>query len=446
VDGQAFQFLAGKEAHPLTIRREKGKAAAFCARQRLCLERVHVAEVQLRPTGNVRRVDQPSAVRRDRKRRRLSERVQLVARREGDRGARDGRRRLIAAVRSEPQPHGQAARDHEDGKRQHPSNDRVPSRLPPPRWFSILARRRTRVLKLDPCVADVAKALPRVLRETPPEQTPNRRGRAVRQGRPVRLTSEDRGHGVGHGLGGEGGASRQHLVEHAPEGPDVRAPVDRAAARLLRAHVGSRAENDAGASSDGRERRRLHRIGGTRGVEGSRQSEIQHLHPAVWRQLDVGRLQIAVHDALLVRRLHPLGYLAGEGDRFVHRYGAAADPLGQRRSLDELQHQRPDAVRLDDAVDRRDVRVVQRGERPRLPLEAGEPFTVGGKGTGQDLEGDVTPERLVMGAVHLSHAAPAERHAHVVRPQPVSWTQSHRNNRAAKAAQFVRREYRTFYL
>ena len=36
-------------------------------------------------------------------------------------------------------------------------------------------------------------------------------------------------------------AARQHLVEHDAEGPDVRTPVDRLAARLLGRHVGGRA-------------------------------------------------------------------------------------------------------------------------------------------------------------------------------------------------------------
>ena len=52
--------------------------------------------------------------------------------------------------------------------------------------------------------------------------------------------------------------------------------------------------------------------------------------------------------------------------------GPCGDPLRERRPLDQLQHQRADAVRLFEAVDRRDVRMIQRREHLRLALEAGE--------------------------------------------------------------------------
>ena len=56
-------------------------------------------------------------------------------------------------------------------------------------------------------------------------------------------------------LAEERGLARQHLVEHAAERPDVGAPVDGFAARLLGAHVRRRAEHHAGLGHRGRRQR-----------------------------------------------------------------------------------------------------------------------------------------------------------------------------------------------
>ena len=66
------------------------------------------------------------------------------------------------------------------------------------------------------------------------------------------------------------------------------------------------------------------------------------------------------------------------------------------------------AVDLFQPVDRGDVRVVERGEEPRLALETGQPFRVAGEGVGERLDGHVAAEPGVAGAVDLAHAAGAE--------------------------------------
>ena len=50
-----------------------------------------------------------------------------------------------------------------------------------------------------------------------------------------------------------------------------------------------------------------------------RQPEIQYLHDAVGRDLDVRGFEIAMDDALLMRRLQRLGDLLRDGQRFVDR-------------------------------------------------------------------------------------------------------------------------------
>ena len=51
---------------------------------------------------------------------------------------------------------------------------------------------------------------------------------------------------------------------------------------------------------------------------------------------------------------------------------SAAQPVGQRRSLHELQDERVDAVRFVQSVDDGDVRVIERPEHARFALAAGQ--------------------------------------------------------------------------
>jgi hypothetical protein len=82
-----------------------------------------------------------------------------------------------------------------------------------------------------------------------------------------------------------------------------------------------------------------------------------------------------VHDTPLVRRLERLGHLHGEGQRLPDRYRPAAEPILQRRALDQLEHQEPRALVLVEPIDRRDVGVIQRRQEPGFPGEPGQ--TVG---------------------------------------------------------------------
>ena len=122
---------------------------------------------------------------------------------------------------------------------------------------------------------------------------------------------------------------------------------------------------------------------------GLRQSEIQHLHRAIRPQLDVRGLQVAVDDALFMRRFEGFGDLPGDGQCFVDGKRPLRDAVGQRRALDQLHHEGADAVRPFEAIDLRDVGMVQRGERLRLTLESRQPVGLMGKAVGQNLDGDL---------------------------------------------------------
>jgi len=70
------------------------------------------------------------------------------------------------------------------------------------------------------------------------------------------------------------------------------------------------------------------------------EAEVEHLHRAVGPELDVGRFQVAVDDALLVGRLQRFGDLLCDGERLVDRKGTLHNPVSERRAVDELHDER----------------------------------------------------------------------------------------------------------
>ena len=106
------------------------------------------------------------------------------------------------------------------------------------------------------------------------------------------------------------------------------------------------------------------------------QAEVEHLDGAIGRDRDVGRLEIAMDDALLVRRGEGLGNLPRQGHGLVQRQRPAGDAVGQRLALDEFEDQRMRLAAVLEAIDRADVRMVERGQHLRFAAEAGEPLGV----------------------------------------------------------------------
>jgi hypothetical protein len=88
--------------------------------------------------------------------------------------------------------------------------------------------------------------------------------------------------------------------------------------------------------------------------------------------------------------------------------GPARDAIGQRRPLDELHDQGVGGPAVLQAVDVRNVRVIERGEHVCLALEARQPLGILGEDVRQDFQRDVAVELGVAGAIDLAHAARAD--------------------------------------
>ena len=130
---------------------------------------------------------------------------------------------------------------------------------------------------LEPGVADVTEAIVRILFETAPQQPLNSHRGLFRESAPVRFTLEHLHQSVRRRVAAERRASREHLVQHTPERPDVSLFVHWPPARLLRAHVRGRSDDGPCRSSDGGQRAaRVRQFSGAELGE----AEIEHFHHA----------------------------------------------------------------------------------------------------------------------------------------------------------------------
>jgi hypothetical protein len=222
--------------------------------------------------------------------------------------------------------------------------------------------------------------------------------------------------------------ARQHLEQHRAKRPDVRAFIHHSAARLLGRHVCGGAEDHARLRHRGRrQRRRVHRVCTRPGrrIHRFREPEVEHLHRAVVANLDVRGLEIAMDDALLVRGLEGRGGLLRDRHRVGQRHRAARDVHGQILAFDEFHDQGARAPRLLDAVDGRDVRMIQRRQRFRFALKAREPVRVLCKDLRKDLDRDVAAQPRVGRAIDLAHAAGANRGDDFIRTEASTGGERH---------------------
>ena len=178
-------------------------------------------------------------------------------------------------------------------------------------------------------------------------------------------------------------------------------------AHLLGRHVLGRAD-DVARQRDVAGRRRV-------GDGQLRHAEVEHLAVAhrtvrVRAQEDVVGLQIAVDDAVSVRRRDAAHGRQHDRDRLdeIHR-ARPLHALGERLARQQLHDQARRALVLDDVEDRHDVGVIDAPGRERLATEAREHLRAGGERREDPLERDVAVGADVDRRVHFGHAAGAEQ-------------------------------------
>ena len=220
---------------------------------------------------------------------------------------------------------------------------------------------------------------------------------------PVRLVAQDRGDHVGLGFGGERRPPAERLIEDAAEGPDVGAAVEREAAQLLGAHVARRPEDNVPVAQ--RRRWRVGDVAHARAVgEHLRDAEVEDLHAALGRDLDVGRLQIAMDDAALVRRLERQRDLMDDRQRLIERQRAGDEPHAERFARHQLHLDDAALLDLAEAEQHRDVRMIERRQHARFALEARPPIEIRQERVVQHLERDLPSELCVFGTKNFAHS------------------------------------------
>ena len=135
-----------------------------------------------------------------------------------------------------------------------------------------------------------------------------------------------------------------------------------------------------------------------------REPEVENLDGAVGCQLDVGRLQVAMHDTVLVRGLERLRDLPRDRQCFVDRNAPFRNQVRERRAIDQLQHERLAGSRFFQPVNVRDVRMIERREHLRLALEPRDAIGIGREDIGKNLDRDVAVQPRIARAIHLAHA------------------------------------------
>ena len=218
---------------------------------------------------------------------------------------------------------------------------------------------------------------------------------------------------------------RHRIVEVGQGGRDrgvgVERPVSREALEghdAQRVDVGRRGRGGATGLLGGEVLRRAHHLAGggqAEAVGGAGDPEVGDLDPPARGDQQVGRLDVAVHDAGVVCGADRVGGLRHQvADHLGVERPAAAQQRRERLPVDELHDQeRPGQVGavgraeqrgLPDVVDGRDARVVQRRGVPGLGLEPGAEQRVVGVLGLEHLHRDRPAQRGVGGAPDLAHA------------------------------------------
>src|SRR5262245_39405790 len=109
-----------------------------------------------------------------------------------------------------------------------------------------------------------------------------------------------------------------------------------------------------------------------------------------------------------MRSIQRVRDLSRDGQGIARGYRPAAQPIGQRLAVDELQHERWHAAGLFEPVDGADVRMIERREHARFAVEPRHPLAVRREHGWYYLDRAFTPKLRVVLAIDLAHPARAD--------------------------------------
>lgn len=138
------------------------------------------------------------------------------------------------------------------------------------------------------------------------------------------------------------------------------------------------------------------------------QSKVQNLRVAFCADGNVGWLQIAVHDATVVRFLRTRGDVHCEFNDFLFRERLAWKPVGESFSGDVLHNEKVEPIVRPKIVDRLDRGVIEFCQRRGLFAKMAASGLVGERAGGQYFYAHVALKLLIPRQIHHTHAARGE--------------------------------------
>ena len=160
-------------------------------------------------------------------------------------------------------------------------------------------------------------------------------------------------------------AARQQLVDDDTQRVEIGAAINVAILGLFRRHVLRRPHHGACARQPG-------------ASPGPHQAKIHQRRLSAGAEHDIGRLDVAVHDAQVMRVIERLRHLLHHVGGLRQRHGAiVAHPTLQRVALQVLHDEVMQVVNGADIVNGDDMRVMQIGRHDRFLLETLDKVLVG---------------------------------------------------------------------
>ena len=238
-----------------------------------------------------------------------------------------------------------------------------------------------------------------------------------------RILSEDGRHRFRSGIARECSPPGEHLEEHRAEAEEVAPRIHGLAPDLLGAHVAQGAQGHPffglvawGAGGGGTDRIE----GGIHARKALGQAEIEDLEASFLGDPEVAGLQISMHDPLLVSSREPPCHLDGQFSGSARGEGSFLKAGAKGLTFEQLHHHVGRILVIGKIVDGEDVRMAERGQGLRLPLEASQGVRALRQVLRQHLHGDEAIQARVLRLPDFAHAARAKGCQDFVRPESSS--------------------------